>query len=283
MSISGLSRAVVKLAKGMAVSDGAGVRLKRSIGAAVDNVDPFLMLDEFKSDSADDYIAGFPDHPHRGFETVTYMLAGSMEHSDHKGNKGLLEAGSIQWMTAGRGIVHSEMPKQDNGLMWGFQLWINLPAKDKMCEPRYQDIPPSAVPVVNQDGVTIKVLAGTVGGVTGPVQGVVTNPTYLDVTIPASGSYTHTLPKEHNAFVYVFEGEGEFGSSRKSIPTGSIGVFGEGDHIEAHAKEGATSPFRFLLIAALPLKEPIARHGPFVMNTKQEIMQAFMDYQSGKF
>jgi len=281
-----VSRSVVKMAKGFDVSDGAGVRLKRIIGGPIDNVDPFLMLDEFKSDSPNDYGAGFPDHPHRGFETVSYMLAGSMEHRDHKGNHGLLTAGSIQWMTAGRGIIHSEMPKQDNGLMWGFQLWVNLPAKDKMCEPRYQDIPPADVPTVStKDGATIKVLAGTVENVTGPVKGVVTNPTYIDVTIAPGGHYAHSLPKAHSAFVYVFDGEGVFGPKENATTIGisQIGVFNEGDIIEARASEGATKPFRFLLVAAQPLKEPIARRGPFVMNTREELMQAFTDYQTGKF
>lgn len=285
MSLSGVSRGVAKLIKGVNVSDGAGVKLKRIIGAVVDYVDPFLLLDEFRSDSATDYLAGFPDHPHRGFETVTYMLAGSMEHKDHKGNRGLLTSGSIQWMTAGRGIIHSEMPKQDEGLMWGFQLWVNLPAKDKMCEPRYQDIPPSAVPVVNLDGATIKVLAGTVGTAKGPVSEVAVNPTYLDVTIPPSGHYSHILPSDHTAFVYVFEGEGSFGplADKSSVPLGHMAVFKNGDFIECRPAEGATKPVRFLLIAGKPLKEPMSRHGPFVMNTREEILQAFTDFQSGRF
>jgi hypothetical protein len=280
------SRTLTKVAKSMSVSDGAGVKLKRSIGAVVDNVDPFLLLDEFKSDSADDYIAGFPDHPHRGFETVSYMLAGSMEHRDHKGNHGILTAGSIQWMTAGRGIIHSEMPKQDNGLMWGFQLWINLPAKHKMCEPRYQDIPPADIPIVTQpNGAVIKVLAGEVGEVHGPVKGVVTNPTYIDVTLPPNTHYIHTLPVGHSAFVYVFEGSCTFGPSHNSsvVNIGHIGVFSTGDQIEARATEGATTVGRFILIAAQPLNEPIARRGPFVMNTKEELAQAYIDYQSGRF
>jgi len=285
-SATTVSRVVSKLIKGMNVSDGAGVKLKRVIGAAVDYVDPFLLLDEFRSDSANDYIAGFPDHPHRGFETVTYMLSGSMEHRDHKGNQGTLTSGSIQWMTAGRGIIHSEMPKQDDGLMWGFQLWVNLPAKDKMCEPRYQDIPPSAVPVLTIDEVVVKVLAGTVGNVEGPVKGVATNPTYIDVTIPPSKSYSLNLPTDHSAFAYVFDGcDASFGpaGNRTNVPLHHMAVFKNGDVIEARPVEGATKATRFILVAAKPLKEPMARHGPFVMNTREEIMQAFMDYQSGKF
>jgi len=283
MSLGSVSRAVSKVVKGVNVSDGAGVKLKRIIGVAVDYVDPFLMLDEFRSDSASDYMAGFPDHPHRGFETVTYMLAGSMEHRDHKGNKGLLTSGSIQWMTAGRGIIHSEMPKQEEGLMWGFQLWVNLPAKDKMCEPRYQDIPPSAVPTVTVDGAVIKVLAGTVGTATGPVSKVAVNPTYIDVSIPPSGHYKHSLPSDHSAFVYVFEGEGSFGPSDNltRVPLSHMAIFKSGDYIECHASND--KPVRFLLIAGKPLKEPMSRHGPFVMNTREEIMQAFMDFQSGNF
>jgi len=283
---NGVSRVVAKIIKGMNVSDGAGVKLKRVIGAAVDYVDPFLLLDEFKSDSATDYIAGFPDHPHRGFETVTYMLAGSMEHRDHKGNHGILTTGAIQWMTAGRGIIHSEMPKQDNGLMWGFQLWVNLPAKDKLCEPRYQDIPPSEVPVLTIGAATVKVLAGKVDDVEGPVKGVVTNPTYIDVTIPPSSTYTHKLPHDHSAFVYVFDGcDGSFGPQdhQTRVPIHHMAVFKSGDFIEARPVEGATKPVRFILVAAQPLKEPMARHGPFVMNTREEIIQAFMDFQSGKF
>src|SRR5262245_19888454 len=201
------ARAVVKVVAGQATSDGAGVRLKRTIGTrALDHVDPFLLLDEFKSEQGSDYIAGFPDHPHRGFETVTYMLAGAMEHRDHKGNHGLLGPGSVQWMTAGRGIVHSEMPRQQDGLMWGFQLWVNLPARDKMGPPRYQDIPPERVPEVTpEDGVRVRVVAGESAGRSGPVEGIVTRPLYLDVGLRPGAAFAQPLPSGHTALVYVFE------------------------------------------------------------------------------
>jgi len=276
-----MSRAVSKVLKGVFTSDGGGVRLRRSIGGVVDHVDPFLLLDEFKSDNPGDYIAGFPDHPHRGFETVTYMLAGKMEHRDHSGNHGLLEAGSMQWMTAGRGIIHSETPLQENGLMWGFQLWVNLPAKDKMIPPRYQDIPPNQIPKITKEGgIEICVVAGEAEGVKGPVQGIATAPTYLDINVPQGQKYTQAVPEGHTVIVYVFVGEGEFGPAPgKLIPTGHLGVFSDGNVIELSA---TTSACRFLLIAGKPIKEPIARHGPFVMNTREEITQAFMDYQSGK-
>jgi len=275
-----MSRAVTRLIKGMSVSDGAGVRLKRTIGGMVDNIDPFLLLDEFKSDTPTDYLSGFPDHPHRGFETVTYMLAGSMEHRDHKGNRGLLTAGSVQWMTAGRGIVHSEMPKQDNGLMWGFQLWVNLPAKHKMIPPRYQDIPPDQIPKITKDGVEIVVVAGEVDGTKGPVSGISTDPTYLDINVPAGAKFAQPVPEQHAAFVYVFVGEGKFGSDGQVILAGNLGVLGEGNTMQMQASE--SSPCRFLLIAGKPIKEPIVRRGPFVMNTQAELMQAFLDYQSGQ-
>jgi redox-sensitive bicupin YhaK (pirin superfamily) len=268
------TRPVLHAIDPMPASDGAGVRLLRAIGSPrVDHLDPFLLLDEFKSDKAGDYIAGFPDHPHRGFETVTYMLAGSMEHRDHAGGHGRLEAGSIQWMTAGRGIVHSEMPMQEDGLMWGFQLWVNLPAADKMCAPRYQDIPPEAVPEVPTDGGVVRVLAGEHGGATGPVQGVVTSPLYLDVRLEEGGRFETELPPEHNAFAYVYDGEVEGHRGPKLL------VLGDGDRVALSTAAGG----RALLVAARPLDEPIARYGPFVMNTKQELVQAFRDFESGRF
>jgi len=273
-------RAVVKVVAGQAASDGAGVRLKRTIGTrGLDHVDPFLLLDEVKSEEGADYAAGFPDHPHRGFETVTYMLAGSMEHRDHSGNHGLLGPGSVQWMTAGRGIIHSEMPRQHEGLMWGFQLWVNLPARDKMGPPRYQDIPPDRVPeLTTAEGARVRVLAGEAAGRTGPVEGIVTRPLYLDVALPAGARFVQPVPAGHNAFVYVFEGAGRFGGER--VEVGHLGVLGPGDRVEAAAEGGAV---RFLLLAAQPIGEPIARLGPFVMNTREELMQAVHDFQSGSF
>jgi quercetin 2,3-dioxygenase len=274
------ARAVVKVVAGQATSDGAGVRLKRTIGThGLDHVDPFLLLDEFKSEQGSDYAAGFPDHPHRGFETVTYMLAGSMEHRDHAGNRGLLGPGSVQWMTAGRGIIHSEMPRQHDGLMWGFQLWVNLPARDKMAPPRYQDIPPERVPeAVTAEGARVRVLAGEAAGVTGPVEGIATQPLYLDVALPAGGRVVQPVPSGHNAFAYVFEGAVRFGAER--VEAGHLGLLGPGDRVEAAADGG---PARFLLLAAQPIGEPIARLGPFVMNTREELMQAVHDFQSGTF
>jgi len=275
-------RRVVKTAIGQPTSDGAGVRLTRVIGTPdLDHLDPFLLLDEFKSDRPGDYLAGFPDHPHRGFETVTYMLAGSMRHQDHVGNRGELVAGSVQWMTAGRGIIHSEMPQQKDGLMWGFQLWVNLPARDKMTAPRYQDIPPERVPTVAlADGVSARVLVGEAGGVSGPVAGIATQPLYLDVTMAPRSRLSHGLPAGHSAFAYVFDGQARFGPLEDStvVATGQLAVLGDGGLLNVATGDAAA---RFLLLAARPLREPIARYGPFVMNTREEILKAVEDYQRG--
>ncbi|HWI25830.1 MAG TPA: pirin family protein [Stellaceae bacterium] len=275
-------RPVVRLARGVPASDGAGVKLNRVIGTPLlGEVDPFLMLDEFRSDDAADYIAGFPDHPHRGFETVTYMLAGRMRHGDNKGHTGRLDAGSVQWMTAGRGIVHSEMPEQENGLMQGFQLWVNLPARDKMIAPRYQEIPPADIPLAAlPGGVTAKVIAGTVGATRGPATGIATEPTLLDLALPAGAQAAVPLPSGHNVFLYAFEGEAAVGEDGTRLPRGSIAVLGEGDHVALAAPAAAT---RVLLAAARPLGEPVARYGPFVMNTADEVRQAIVDFQSGRF
>jgi redox-sensitive bicupin YhaK (pirin superfamily) len=274
------NRAVERVLTGIPATDGAGVRMTRVIATpALDHFDPFLLLDEFRSDDPDDYIAGFPDHPHRGFETVTYMLAGLMKHSDNKGNSGTLGPGSVQWMTAGRGIVHSEMPQQENGLMWGFQLWVNLPATDKMCEPRYQDIPASDVPAVKIGvGATVKIIAGELEGTRGPVEDVTTEPLYVDVHIDPDGEVTIPTPVGHNAFVYVYEGGAAIvADRRRAISRGEIALLGAGDQVKATADERA----RFILVAGRPLNEPIARYGPFVMNTEDEIRQAFLDRQAG--
>jgi redox-sensitive bicupin YhaK (pirin superfamily) len=271
-------RKVERVVRAVATSDGAGVRLSRAIAnAELDHLDPFLLLDEFRSDDPSDYIAGFPDHPHRGFETVTYMLAGKMEHADHAGNRGLLVGGGAQWMTAGRGIIHSETPKQENGLMWGFQLWVNLPAADKMRAPRYQDIDPSAIPEVKVDRGSVRVIAGTFLGVTGPVQGIVTDPIYLDVSLDASGRFEAAVPEDHTAFLYAYQGEGSVGST--TLAPKSLGVLSRGERIVAEAMD---TGFKFLCIAARPLHEPIARYGPFVMNTREEIQQAFEDFRNGQ-
>jgi hypothetical protein len=284
--MSSTVRTVIRVVQAQPTSDGAGVRLYRSLGSpALEYLDPFLLLDEFKSDAGADYIAGFPDHPHRGFETVTYMLAGAMRHRDHKGNEGNLRAGSIQWMTAGRGIVHSEMPQQDDGLMWGFQLWVNLPAAHKMTAPRYQDIPPEDVPEVTlDDGVKIRVLVGESHGVRGAVYGIATDPLYLDVTVPAQANCTLPVQRGHTAFCYVFDGAGAFGGSGddagRSSTRGQLAVFSDGEVVTVAAAE---APVRFLLLAGKPLREPVARYGPFVMNTKEEIAQAFEDFRGGRF
>ena len=274
------TRPVTKVVRGQRSSDGAGVRLTRVIGGrALPDLDPFLLFDEFGSEEASDYIGGFPDHPHRGFETVTYMLAGRMRHGDNKGNTGLLGPGSVQWMTAGRGIVHSEMPEQEEGLMHGFQLWVNLPAKDKMTAPRYQDIPPGDIPEVDAgNGVRVRVIAGRFGNVSGPVSAVATDPMYLDVTLPAGASLEVPLPADDSAFAYVFEGGAKIGGEQ--VARGELAVLGNGERVEfAAGPEGA----RLVLIAGRPLNEPVAKYGPFVMNTNDEIRQAVHDYQTGKF
>ena len=277
-------RTVSQVVPAQATSDGAGVRLKRSLGTpALSQFDPFLMLDEFRSEEASDYLAGFPDHPHRGFETVTYMLAGSMHHSDHLGNTGNLVAGSVQWMTAGKGIVHSEMPEQEKGLMWGFQLWVNLSAADKMSEPRYQEVKGSDIPAVERaDGVRIKVIAGEVDGAKGAIDGIAVDPTYFDVSLPAGGAFEHEIPAGHSAFLYVFEGEAEAGSGAGAsiVSRGSLAALGRGDAIRVTAPNG---PARLLLLAGRPLGEPIVKYGPFVMNTREQIMEAIDDFRTGRF
>lgn len=272
-------RKVERVVQAVPTSDGAGVRLSRAIANAdLEHLDPFLLLDEFRSDDPNDYIAGFPDHPHRGFETVTYMLAGKMEHADHAGNRGLLTGGGAQWMTAGRGIIHSETPRQEGGLMWGFQLWVNLPAKHKMTAPRYQDIEPSAIPEVKTLGGSVRVIAGTFGGVTGPVQGIVTDPFYLDVRLGPRGTFETGVPEGHTAFLYTYEGAGSAGDTALSPKT--LAILSSGEVIRVTSNE---TDARFLCIAARPLNEPIARYGPFVMNTREEIHQAFDDFRNGRF
>jgi redox-sensitive bicupin YhaK (pirin superfamily) len=274
-------RAAAAVITAREVREGAGVLVRRSIGGReLDHLDPFLLLDEFRSDDAADYVSGFPDHPHRGFETVTYMLAGSMEHRDHRGNVGHLGPGSVQWMTAGRGIVHSEMPRQEQGLMWGFQLWVNLPAARKMTEPRYQDIPAERIPEAALDGASVRVVAGELAGVRGPVEGIATAPVYLDVRLAAGGVFEHAIPEEHSAFCYVYDGAVQVGGDgAAAIRRGQLAVLGPGHSARLAAAE---APGRALLVAARPLNEPIARYGPFVMNTREEIMQALSDISEGR-
>ncbi len=280
---SGTNRRIERVVRGIATSDGAGVALTRVIGGpALPDLDPFLLLDEFRSDQAADYIAGFPEHPHRGFETVTYMLAGRMRHGDNKGNSGLLTAGSVQWMTAGSGIVHSEMPEQEDGLLWGFQLWVNLPSKDKLTAPRYQDIAPERVPEVERDGARVRVLAGSFDGATGPVAASVTEPVYLDVELAAGATFETPLPAGHNAFAYVYAGSLALAGAEgpRTLERGDLAVLSKGERVAVSAHDG---PARFLLVAGRPLGEPIARYGPIVMNTRAELQRAFEDLQAGRF
>jgi redox-sensitive bicupin YhaK (pirin superfamily) len=278
-----IDRPVLSQVHGMPTSDGAGVKLTRVIGQPVlRELDPFLLLDEFGTDNPGDYIAGFPAHPHRGFETVTYMLDGRMRHKDNHGHEGVLVPGAVQWMTAGRGIVHSEMPEQQAGRMRGFQLWLNLPADRKMSAPAYQEFGPERIPQVTAAaGVTVRVIAGQVGSVTGPVVQPATDPTFLDVELNAQASFTHTLPQAHAAFVYVFEGDlAVGGSDAVRLGQHTLAVLGEGAQVTLRAGQ---TPARAILVAGRPLHEPVARHGPFVMNTVEQLQQAVIDYQSGRF
>ncbi len=280
------SRYVNRIIKGVATTDGAGVELTRVIGShELDMLDPFLMLDVFRSENPDDYIAGFPPHPHRGFETVTYLLHGCMRHQDNAGHEGVIETGGIQWMTAGRGIVHSEMPEQQDGLLAGFQLWINLPASHKMTTPLYQEFNSSLIPTeTRENGSTIRVITGcTQQGTCGPVHQPLTDPLYLDVSVPAGQSFSESLTRDHNAFVFLFEGSAGLLNDQGeevSVNTDELAILSNGDEISVRAGQAAA---RFLLVAARPLNEPVARGGPFVMNTPEEIRQAFDDYNSGRF
>jgi len=277
-------RDVVKLIRGSETSDGAGVRLRRYIASPeLDMLDPFLLLDVFRSDDPDDYIAGFPPHPHRGFETVTYLLQGKMRHKDSVGHEGVIKPGGIQWMTAGSGIEHSEMPEQEKGLLYGFQLWVNLPAKDKMTAPRYQEIEPQDVPLESREaGVSVRVIAGTtITGTEGVVNEIAAAPLYLDVALTGAKKFMEHVPFGHQAFVYVIDGEIEVQGTERNVnvPAESLAVFNDGDLLELNSK----SDSRFLLVAGKPFNEPVARYGPFVMNSQDEIEQAFKDYRAGEF
>jgi len=277
-----MSRELLVTTAGVAATDGDGVKMTRIIGShELNTLDPFLLLDSFESDQPDDYIGGFPSHPHRGFETVTYLLAGRMRHKDSAGNEGVIEPGGVQWMTAGKGIVHSEMPEQDNGLLMGFQLWVNLPASAKMSEPAYQEFAPASVPLEQRDnGTLVRVISGTTSkGTRGPIENNFVHPTYMDVTLPAGENFEQVVGTSDNAFIFVIEGELTVGHARQALRYRELGILGEGDQITVTAGAAA----RFLLVAGQPLNEPIARGGPFVMNTKAEVMQAFTDYQSGQF
>ena len=275
-------RSVERLIAGQPTSDGAGVKLTRVLTQPLQRrLDPFLMLDAFGTDNPEDYIGGFPDHPHRGFETVTYMIAGRMRHRDSAGHEGLLQNGGVQWMTAGRGVIHSELPEQEDGRMEGFQLWLNLPAKDKLRAPWYRDIQSADIPeFTTADGVKVRAIAGRSHGIEAAMQRDVTEPLYLDLELPAGASFTQSLPSSHNAFVYVYRGG--IGIGDVDVPLQRMAIFrNEPDSDGVVLRARAAS--RVLLIAGKPLGEPIAQHGPFVMNTNEEIFQAVRDYQSGNF
>ncbi len=279
------ARRVSRVVRGLPTTDGAGVELTRVIGQpALPMLDPFLLLDAFRSDRPGDYIAGFPSHPHRGFETVTYLLAGRMRHRDNAGHEGVIEPGGVQWMTAGRGIVHSEMPEQKQGLLEGFQLWVNLPAAHKMDAPAYQEHPSAAIPEERREhGVRLRVITGqTTRGTRGPVQQPLTEPLYLDVVLPAGTGFEEPLPRGHNGFVYVVSGvlEAEDADGNAvQLGRDDLGVLSQGDQLAVCAGDAGV---RFLLIAGRPLNEPVARGGPFVMNSKAEIRQAYDDYAAGR-
>ncbi len=279
-------RSVEQLVAGQPTQDGAGVRLTRVLHGPMmqRRLDPFLMLDAFGSDRPDDYIAGFPDHPHRGFETVTYMIAGRMRHRDSAGHEGLLTNGGVQWMTAGRGVIHSELPEQEEGVMEGFQLWLNLPARDKMCAPWYQDFQAEQIPVWRGPGVQVQVIAGRCGSGPGAVDGAMqreaTAPLYLDIHLDAGACFEQPLPATHNAFVYVYRGELSIGE--RAVPVQRMALLANTPDSDGVRLQAGDAPTRALLIAGRPLGEPIAQYGPFVMNSEAELRQAFRDYQSGR-
>ncbi len=278
-------RGIDHIVAGVSTSDGDGVKLTRVLQQPLQQrLDPFLMLDAFGSDNPGDYIGGFPNHPHRGFETVTYMIAGRMRHRDSVGHEGLLQNGGVQWMTAGRGLVHSELPEQEEGVMEGFQLWLNLPARDKMCEPGYRDIQSDEIPeFTTSAGVQVRVIAGESHGVAGAVQRARTEPLYLDLTLPPGAEFAQPLAPEHNALVYVFRESVWIGGSE--VPTRRMAILDNApasDGIALRAAASNHSPARALLIAGRPLHEPIAQYGPFVMNTREQVVQAVHDFQNGR-
>ena len=274
------NRQVERLVQGVQTADGAGVKLTRVLTQDLQRrLDPFLMLDAFRNDNPDDYIGGFPDHPHRGFETVTYMIAGRMRHRDSAGNEGLLGPGGVQWMTAGSGLIHSELPEQEQGLMEGFQLWLNLPAQHKMIKPSYRDIPPNAIPQLKtDDGTVVRVIAGESHGTVGAITRPDTEPLFLDIHLPAGATFTQQLPEGHHAFVYTYRGSAQIAST--TVADRQMGILSnDGQALEVSASE----PTKLLLIAGKPLNEPIAQYGPFVMNTNDQIHQTLQDYRAGKF
>lgn len=275
------SRQVERLVQGVATSDGAGVKLTRVLTQHLQRrLDPFLMLDAFRNDNPEDYIGGFPDHPHRGFETVTYMIAGRMRHHDSAGNHGLLGPGGVQWMTAGSGLIHSELPEQQEGLMEGFQLWLNLPGHNKMIKPSYRDIPTEHIPeLTTPEGVRVRVIAGQSHGLNGAVQRPDTLPIYLDVHLPAGAHFSQPIPQGHNAFTYTYRGEVVIAGT--TVPDRIMAILANdgAEHVTVHASQAS----QVLIVAGQPLNEPIAQYGPFVMNTGDEIQQTLRDYRDGKF
>ena len=275
-------RQIKLISQGMPATDGDGVKLTRIIGTPqLDMLDPFLLLDVFESDQPQDYIGGFPRHPHRGFETVTYLLAGNMRHKDSAGNEGVIRPGGVQWMTAGKGIEHSEMPEQVEGLMKGFQLWVNLPSTAKMIEPGYQEFSPEQVTVEHRaNGTSIRVISGTTNkGTVGPVKNHYINPTYMDIQLKAKDTFEQSLPISDNAFIYMISGNSQVDGPEQQVEEGMLAILTQGDLVRIEAQTDS----RFLLVSGAPIREPVARGGPFVMNTKAEVLQAFADYQSGKF
>ncbi len=277
-------RKIKQISKSVPTIEGAGVHLKRAFGNNdVPLLDPFLLLDDFHSDNPEDYIQGFPWHPHRGIETITYVLHGDVEHGDSMGNKGDISSGDVQWMTAGSGVIHQEMPKgTDEGLMWGFQLWANLPASQKMIDPKYRDVKQDTIPeVVLDSGVKVKIIAGVVNGTKGPVQDIVIDPEYLDVTVPADISFLHNTKKGHTVFAYIVDGSGHFDHQKdKVLAQENLVMYDDGDSVHITSSDG---PVRFLLISGKPLKEPVAWYGPIVMNTQEELDKAFEEYRNGTF
>ena len=273
---------VFTVARSRPTLEGAGVHLKRAFGQADPRLDPFLLLDDFHSDNPNDYVAGFPWHPHRGIETITYMLHGSIAHGDSMGNKGLIQPGDVQWMTAGSGIIHEEMPQRTPGLLWGFQLWANLPASHKMMAPRYREVTQRQIPEVELDSaVRAKIICGKIGDVSGPVTDIVTDPSYFDVTMKPGATLRHAIAKGHNALAYVLRGNGYFdGGKDNPIGAEHLLVFEDGDEVRIRAGDQA---LRFLLISGKPIREPVTWRGPIVMNTEKELRVAFEEYQRGTF
>jgi redox-sensitive bicupin YhaK (pirin superfamily) len=275
-------RLVEQVVAGMATSDGAGVKLTRVLTQSLQKrLDPFLLLDVFRSDEPGDYLAGFPDHPHRGFETVTYMLAGRMRHRDSAGHEGLLQNGDVQWMTAGRGVIHSEMPEQEDGIMEGFQLWLNLPAARKMIAPWYRDIPNAQIPAyTTPSGSSVRVIAGSSNGVAGAMTREISEPLYLDIELPAGGNFSTAIPATHNAFLYVYRCKLQIGD--KAVSEGRLAILGNAPDADGVVLS-TVEPARVILVAGKPLGEPIVQYGPFVMNRQEEIYQAISDFREGHF